>query len=933
MLYKAARSSAKDFMKSQLRRLSRLASSLRAADAHGFARILNKLNGGGNTLSASRPTIGELDGVPAEPRFLKHFKDRHSEDRPPPPGSTSSEAKSWIPKANDDSRSPQLDRNFSAKEVYQVIWNHKRNVAPTRCSDACAECDREHAAHRAWRTGETSVRPPQHPMLKTSRARGPDGIPAELLCWARLQDPNAEETRRKELCEDIALRLNIALQQGRMSPEALQCNTSPVPKSGDSGPNVDLYRGITVSGITAKILSLLLTRRLVHWALHHGLIDEAQVGFLPRVSAEHHVWTLYELLKSRHRHGATTCVTFVDLKKAYDKVHLNALWTILDCMGAPPLFVDLLRGLAADRSTCSVVNGASSERFPMSAGVPQGDPLSCILFVLYIEPLSRMLQRVPGVGVSPRPRGDTKGDTGLLIGRTLFADDISVLYHNPATSQIVTDVILRWCGWWGAEIGTGAGKTENVYFPPPHLPSKSPPPWLPAVLVGSATVPWVDQYKFLGFTIQSDLKHDVQLRKIKKTLATGFHDEILRSPIMQKYAPLGVQLQRLTSCSTNAANYCRAVMTFSKADTNDCDALILKLAKSLLHYPKSTSSALTWGMSRLWPNEATGARERERFLLTLIHTPTPGLASKLLCELAAERPTAATERWPSNWLHETLFRRSQLICDGAITVPPRSFEDVPTSAHVFGRTVAATILTKQLDATRSRGPQLPTLSDAGSGKHASALTLNWYQLRNPVSLGSSHGHTPVAALGPGCSGSLAALSMHNRYPATVAAALGTEALFRWPFVIGKVGAYGLRYEPKPCPCCGNPTLSLQHLVDTCTAEPLQAWRSSFDIALATNLSSTLNSAAHILSEPPPLVRSLSERDKAFTRYRFLLGMPWATASVPSDSPISLLAGDFFQRLNVPHHRLRKWVDDWLGVTEHELRELARAWLTAQGPPP
>ena len=154
-----------------------------------------------------------------------------------------------------------------------------------------------------------------------------------------------------------------------------------------------------------------------------------------------------------------------------------------------------------------------------------------------------------------------------------------------------------------------------------------------------------------------------------------------------------------------------------------------------------------------------------------------------------------------------------------------------------------------------------------------------------------------------------------------------------PFVIGKVGAYGLRYEPKPCPCCGNPTLSLQHLVDTCTAEPLQAWRSSFDIALATNLSSTLNSAAHILSEPPPLVRSLSERDKAFTRYRFLLGMPWATASVPSDSPISLLAGDFFQRLNVPHHRLRKWVDDWLGVTEHELRELARAWLTAQGPPP
>ena len=138
------------------------------------------------------------------------------------------------------------------------------------------------------------------------------------------------------MATDLAGRLNAILSEGRASTTVMQCRTTPVPKGDGSDPHVNSFRGVTVSGLLSKILSLALTRRTVHWALHHGLIDDAQAGFLPRRSSEQHVWVLMELLRSRFRHNSSTCLLFIDLKKAYDKTHLAALWEILNNMGAPP---------------------------------------------------------------------------------------------------------------------------------------------------------------------------------------------------------------------------------------------------------------------------------------------------------------------------------------------------------------------------------------------------------------------------------------------------------------------------------------------------------------------------------------------------------------------------------------------------------------------
>lgn len=891
--------------------------------------------------------IGESDGQTAETRFPSHYRELLSETRPLPPGATDAEALQYIPTAQGEG--PDLGRTFTAREIYQVIWKLRARDPFERCGPHCKECDIYAGAHTDWRNGR-GPRPPQLPILRSSRSPGPDGVPAELLLFSRAPSGLSTEEFRERMATDLAGRLNAILSEGRASTTVMQCRTTPVPKGDGSDPHVNSFRGVTVSGLLSKILSLALTRRTVHWALHHGLIDDAQAGFLPRRSSEQHVWVLMELLRSRFRHNSSTCLLFIDLKKAYDKTHLAALWEILNIMGAPPTYIRLLSGIAAQRSTSVHVNGFASQPFPVSAGVPQGDPLSCILFILFIEPLSRQLALLPQAGVSLSPEGNmaySLNANSLIIRRLFYADDFVIPFYNPWSAQAIIDTVNQWCTWWGATIGTGPGNTELMHFaapspqparrprPPrsdaaaPHPIGGAPPEWLPPVYVNDAHVPWVPRYRYLGFIVQNDLLYTLQLSKITATMRTGFYDEISRSPIMRKYAPLGVRLQRILQCTVNAANYARTVLPLIEADRKSLDTILLQLARALLSYPESTSSTLLWATSRFLPSAATDARERERFLLELLYTPTPGLASAVLFDLLREPHSLwSTGGATSNWAHATIYQRGKHIAEGAITTPPASYYDIPTAAHCYARTVAATIITGAADAARQPPPAAPpTLSSAGSGKHAVALTGDWSALRAPASLGTGYGHTPINIMGPGCSGALVALSMYGTYPAVTSALLGTEAVERWPFALKRTtSSYGARFTARVCPCChsATATLSLAHVVNDCTAGLIALWRADFDGHLQGLLSAISTVGAWILGERPPTV-DLVAADTAFARYRVLLAVPWASSRAPHDAPACRALGALFDRLNVPHHRLRRWVENWLSSSERQLHALASAW--------
>jgi hypothetical protein len=163
---------------------------------------------------------------------------------------------------------------------------------------------------------------------------------------------------------------------------------------------------------------------------------------------------------------------FVDFRKAYDSIHLDALWVVLERQGIPLPFIELLRDWSLKRTTQVRINGELSAPFHMSKGVPQGDPLSCLLFDLFIDSLSRFLISRPDIP------GVSAFGNSISLQHQLYADDLVCLARSVEELQRMLSYIKQWADAWGMHLNTGVGKTEAmilnadahgvpVPFPPP----------------------------------------------------------------------------------------------------------------------------------------------------------------------------------------------------------------------------------------------------------------------------------------------------------------------------------------------------------------------------------------------------------------------------------------------------------------------------------
>jgi len=147
------------------------------------------------------------------------------------------------------------------------------------------------------------------------------------------------------------------------------------------------------------------------------IVSPEQVAFLPHHSAEMHVFTASQLLRSRARANLSTLGVFADFWKAYNRVHLPSLWFLLEKMGMPLLIIAIFKDWTSKMLTRIRVNGSLSEQYVMTAGVPQGWPLSCIFYVLFIEILIRYINANPSI------RGINVPGLDHMLKALFFADD------------------------------------------------------------------------------------------------------------------------------------------------------------------------------------------------------------------------------------------------------------------------------------------------------------------------------------------------------------------------------------------------------------------------------------------------------------------------------------------------------------------------------
>jgi hypothetical protein len=136
-----------------------------------------------------------------------------------------------------------------------------------------------------------------------------------------------------------------------------------------------------------------------------------------------------------------------DVQGAFDGVLVGRLCHRLRQQGYPEQVVAWTRSLLSDRSAWLCLDGIQAPECPIYCGLPQGSPVSPILFLLYIEPVLQL----GGVRY-----GYTDDGCILASGRSLS--------DCRASLQSALDQTLS----WGLENGVvfDAEKTELQYFVP-----------------------------------------------------------------------------------------------------------------------------------------------------------------------------------------------------------------------------------------------------------------------------------------------------------------------------------------------------------------------------------------------------------------------------------------------------------------------------------
>ena len=286
------------------------------------------------------------------------------------------------------------------------------------------------------------------------KVAGLDGIPMELWKLLHQQYKSAKPDKRHKYCniaQTLAAAFNDIVTHGmKVGTEFNEGWMCPIYKKKEAD-NIANYRPITVLNTDYKVFTKAIAMRLT--AVAPSIIHPDQAGFIRGRSIFYQINQAVTTINYAKLKGINRAIVALDQEKAYDKITHPYLWKILEKFAFPERAINMIKALYQGTRTLIMINGVISEAFLVTRGVRQGDPMSCILFDLSIEPLAANIRTssIRGIDV---PSLDEK------VKVSLFADDTTVVLTEHNSFSQLMDILGDWCEMSGAKFNVE--KTEVI---------------------------------------------------------------------------------------------------------------------------------------------------------------------------------------------------------------------------------------------------------------------------------------------------------------------------------------------------------------------------------------------------------------------------------------------------------------------------------------
>lgn len=184
--------------------------------------------------------------------------------------------------------------------------------------------------------------------------------------------------------------------------------------------DVGAYRPIALLDVLGKAMERLISKRMQDLAEAHGLLPEQQMGGRRHRDTGAALELLTEQIHTVWSKGTdwVASVLSLDMAGAYDHAVHSRLLSILRQKGLPEWMVEWTQSFLTDRQTTLRLGSYTSELFPVLHGIPQGSPISPILFLFYNSELV-----------------DEPNNLAMNASTGGFVDDVNILVYSKSVGE------------------------------------------------------------------------------------------------------------------------------------------------------------------------------------------------------------------------------------------------------------------------------------------------------------------------------------------------------------------------------------------------------------------------------------------------------------------------------------------------------------------
>ncbi len=339
-----------------------------------------------------------------------------------------------------------------------------------------------------------------------------------------------------EIAKPLTFIINQCLHTGYFPDKLKLARIRPLFKKGDKNA-ITNYRPISILPSVSKIFERVIHKQLSSYLENNNLLTKTQYGYRNRHSTEFASMELLDRIYSHMEQSHIPIAIFLDLSKAFDTLDHSILLDKLQFYGIHDTANMLLRSYLENRQQYVEINEVKSNISIMNIGVPQGSVLGPLLFNIYINDMCHVSKAFDIINYAD--------DTTLISTIEKFR---SIGTPNSNTGDKITTELRKINKWLTSQkLCLNVKKTKFMLF---HMPQKQVPNI--NISINDVVIEKVDQFNFLGLTIDTHLKWKEHVQSLASKLSQL--NGILKR--LQNTFPQRILLLIYNSLFISHINYC-----------------------------------------------------------------------------------------------------------------------------------------------------------------------------------------------------------------------------------------------------------------------------------------------------------------------------------------------------------------------------------------